>query len=76
MSPDFILLLFHLVSSHAPGSESSSFYRPIPNAYTSNSSCFDDDDDSIEHLLWASGIDKNNSSEQTNKNLLLSLLDS
>lgn len=51
VSPDFILLLFHLVSSHAPGSESSSFYRPIPNAYTSNSSCFDDDDDSIEHLL-------------------------
>lgn len=56
--PDFILLLFHLISSHNSGSESSSLYRTIHNAYTSNPSCFDDaddddNDDDIEHSLWA-----------------------
>lgn len=29
--PDFILLLFHLTSSHTSGSESSSFYIPTSN---------------------------------------------
>lgn len=43
--PDLVLLVFHLTSSHTLGSESSSFYLPIPNACSSQSCCLNDDRD-------------------------------
>lgn len=75
--PDFILSLFHLTSSHTSGSESSSFYMPVPNAWTwhpcslddDHDDDHDDDDDDTEHLLLATlcwGTYKYNSSQQPN----------
>lgn len=51
---EYVLSDFPLTSSPNSGSESSLFYRSISNAYTLNSSCFDDnhdDDDDIEDLV-------------------------